>query len=184
MTETNFVGWVSELARAHTRPLADVAVREGLTRAEAVDAVQEGFLTLLTLPQARELSHDDEGAKRLMAVIVRNAARNMRRRHHRSCPHEPVDGDAELAANLPSVETLLARAEQHVAMLGCVKQLADLQRRVVMLRVIEELTPTDTAATLGLSTGSVAVLLHRAKLALMDCIERGRADELRERVEA
>ena len=46
-------------------------------------AVQEAFTTLLGLPQVRELSLDDEGAARLMAVLVRNAARNMRRRRHR-----------------------------------------------------------------------------------------------------
>ncbi|HEY3255579.1 MAG TPA: sigma-70 family RNA polymerase sigma factor [Polyangiaceae bacterium] len=174
---TNFVGWVSDLARTHTRSLAAVAVREGLTRVEAVDAVQEAFLTLLALPQARELSQDDEGAARLMAVIVRNAARNMRRRRHRAHPHETLDDAREVADDLPSVEALLAEAEEHVAFLGCVKQLADIQRRVVTLRVLEELTPADTAATLGLTAGNVAVLLHRAKAALADCIEQARASE-------
>lgn len=174
---TNFVGWVSELARVHTRSLAAVAVREGLTHVEAVDAVQEAFLTLLSLPQARELSQDDEGAERLMAVIVRNAARNMRRRRHRSRPHEEFDSAREIADDLPSVEALLVEAEEHVAFLGCVKQLADVQRSVVTLRVLEELSPADTAATLGLSAGHVAVLLHRAKRALVDCLEQGRVGE-------
>jgi hypothetical protein len=72
---TNFVGWVSTLARTHGRPLALAAVQEGLSRVEAIDAVQEAFVTLLSLPQARELSLDDEGAARLMGVLVRNAAR-------------------------------------------------------------------------------------------------------------
>src|SRR5262249_43192421 len=112
---TNFVGWVSTLARTHARSLAAGAVREGLTRLEAIDAVQEAFTTLLRLPQARELSLDDEGAERLMAVLVRNAARNMRRRRHRSSRHEPLEDVLEVPADAPSVDALLIAAEEHVA---------------------------------------------------------------------
>ena len=174
---TNFVGWISTLARTHARSLAGGAVREGLTRVEAIDAVQEAFSTLLTLPQARELSLDDEGAERLMAVLVRNAARNMRRRRHRSALHEPLEGATEIPVDTPSVDELLAITEEHVALLGCVSQLAELQRRVVTMRVLEELSPEEVARTLGLTRGNIAVLLHRAKRDLIDCIERGRSED-------
>lgn len=173
---TNFVGWVSALARTHARPLAFAAVQEGLTRVEAIDAVQEAFVTLLSLSQARELSLDDEGAARLMAVLVRNAARNMRRRRHRTLRHGSLDGASELAADDPSVDSLIAAAEEHVALLGCVSQLAELQRHVVTLRLLEELAPREVAGTLGLTPNHVAVLLHRAKVALAECMERGRAE--------
>jgi RNA polymerase sigma-70 factor (ECF subfamily) len=173
---TNFVGWISALARTHARPLAAVAVREGLTHVEAIDAVQEAFSTLLSMPQARELSLDEEGAGRLMAVLIRNAARNMRRRRHRSLPHESLDGSLGIAADTPSVEALLVAAEEHVALLGCVNQLGEVQRRVLVMRVLEELTAQDTASSLGLTSGHVAVLLHRAKCALIECLERARGD--------
>jgi RNA polymerase sigma-70 factor (ECF subfamily) len=168
---SHFTTWVSNLAKVHTRTLAAVAVREGLSRVDAVDAVQEAFSTLLSLPQARELSLDDEGAERLMSVIVRNAARNMRRRHRRRS-HESLAED-ELATELPDVSSLISAAEEHVALLGCVSQLGRIQRHVVTLRLLEELTPEDTARQLGLTSGNVAVLLHRAKKALFDCIELG-----------
>jgi RNA polymerase sigma-70 factor (ECF subfamily) len=170
---TNFVGWISDLARTHTRALAGVAVQEGLSRLEAVDAVQEAFLTLLSLRQARELSCDDDGAFRLMAVIVRNAARNMRRRRHRALLHEPLDVAGALPDAGPSVEALLAATEAHVALLGCVQQLAEVQQRVLTLRILEELTPDATASILGLRSNHVGVLLHRAKVALIECLERG-----------
>lgn len=173
---SHFTAWVSNLAKVHTRALAAVAVREGLSRVDAVDAVQEAFSTLLSLPQARELSLDDEGAERLMSVIVRNAARNMRRRHHRRRSHESFQED-NLAIDLPDVDTLINAAEQHVALLGCVGQLGRIQRHVVTLRLLEELTPEDTARELGLTSGNVAVLLHRAKKALHDCIEFGSVDD-------
>jgi RNA polymerase sigma-70 factor (ECF subfamily) len=174
--KTNFVGWISTLARTHARPLAAVAVREGLAQFEAVDAVQEAFSTLLSLPQARELSLDDEGAARLMAVLVRNAARNMRRRRHRARSHEPLDDATQVADDTPGVDALIAAAEEHVALLGCVNQLAELQRHVVTMRVLEELTPEDVAGTLRLTAGHVGVLLHRAKRRLLECLERGRAE--------
>jgi RNA polymerase sigma factor (sigma-70 family) len=173
---TNFVGWVSTLARTHARSLAAGAVREGLTRVEAIDAVQEAFTTLLRLPQARELSLDDEGASGLMVVLVRNAARNIRRRRLRH-PSEPLEGALEVPADAPSVDCLLAAAEEHVALLGCVNQLAETQQLVVRMRVLEELSPEEVARALGLTRGHIAVLLHRAKRALMECIERGRAED-------
>jgi RNA polymerase sigma-70 factor, ECF subfamily len=174
---TNFVGWISTLARTHTRSLAAGAVREGLTRVEAIDAVQEAFTTLLGIPQARELSLDDEGAGRLMTVLVRNAARNIRRRRHRSRTQLGLEGAMEIPADAPSVDALLAAAEEHVALLGCVNQLAEIQRLVVTMRALEELSPEEVARTLGLARGHIAVLLHRAKRALADCIERGRAED-------
>ena len=75
----------------------------------------------------------------------------------------------------PSVDALLAAAEEHVALLGCVSQLAEVQRLVVTMRVLEELTPDEVARSLGLTPGNIGVLLHRAKRSLMDCMERGRA---------
>lgn len=174
---SQFTTWVSKLAKVHASSLAAVAIREGLSRMDAVDAVQEAFSTLLGLPQARELSEDDEGAARLMAVLVRNAARNLRRRHHRRRPHERIEEMIDLATDLPDVDVLVSAAEEHVALLGCVSQLRRIQRHVVTLRVLEELTPEDTAQKLGLTSGNVAVLLYRAKKALHDCIESGRADD-------
>ncbi len=173
---TNFLGWVSALARTHARRLAFAAIQEGLTRVEAIDALQEAFVTLLSLPQGRELSLDEEGAARLMAVLVRNAARNMRRRRHRALRHGSLDDAVELADDDPGADALIAAAEEHVALLGCVSQLAELQRHVVTLRLLEELEPHDVAGALGLTPNHVAVLLHRAKGALAECIERGRAE--------
>jgi len=167
----NFVGWVSDLSRTHARSLAAAAVREGLTRVDAIDAVQEAFTTLLGLPQARELSLDDEGAERLMGVLVRNAARNMRRRRHRSNPHGSLDEVSEMPTDLPGVDVLLAEAEEHVALLGCVRQLERIQRLVVTMRMLEELSPRQVGETLGLTPNHIGVLLHRAKGALVDCME-------------
>lgn len=167
--ELTFVGWVSNLAREHTRALAEVARSEGLTSVDALDAVQEAFETFLRLPQARSLVGAPDDSRALMGAIVRNGARNLRRRHHRSRPHEDLDEDAA-AADLPSVEVLLARAEEHVRLRGCVDHLGTIQRRVVTMRMLEEASAASVAADLALDPGHVAVLLHRAKKHLLRCM--------------
>jgi DNA-directed RNA polymerase specialized sigma24 family protein len=87
----SFVRWVSELARVHSRGLAAAARKEGLGSEDALDAVQEAFQTFLLLPQARSLVEEPRESASLLGVLVRNAARNMRRRHHRAVPHDPLD---------------------------------------------------------------------------------------------
>src|SRR5262245_15301780 len=73
----SFIGWVSDLARVHTRALSAVATAEGLSADDALDAVQEAFHTFLNLPEATTLVGDELDARRLLSTIVRNVARNM-----------------------------------------------------------------------------------------------------------
>jgi RNA polymerase sigma factor (sigma-70 family) len=168
--EGSFVRWVSELARVHSRGLAVAARREGLGREDALDAVQEALQTFLLLPQARSLVAAPSESASLLGVLVRNAARNMRRRHHRAMPHEPIEDESSLAADGVSVDEAIERAEDHVRLLGCVSRLAELQRQVVRLRMLQELSGLETAEQLGLAPGRVAVILHRAKKALLECL--------------
>jgi RNA polymerase sigma-70 factor, ECF subfamily len=165
-----FTGWVSDLARHHTAALARVARGEGLQAEDALDAVQEAFHTFLLLPQARALIGSEEDSRALMSAVVRNAARNMRRRHHRSQPHEPIDEVRVLVDSAPGVDEMLVSAEQHVQLLGCMHTLSEVQRHVVTLRMLEEASGGDVASKLGLEPGHVAVLLHRAKKELQRCM--------------
>lgn len=157
------------LAREHTRRLAGVAQREGLVGDDAVDAVQEAFVTFLQLPQARAMASDDADVFAFLATIVRNAARNARRRHHRTRPHVPIE-DTPLVDDGLSIDAWIERAERHAALLGCVQKLGDIQRHVVTLRLLDEMSNTEVSEALGLRPNGVAVLLHRAKLSLQRCL--------------
>jgi RNA polymerase sigma-70 factor (ECF subfamily) len=117
-----------------------------------------------------------------MTAVVGNAARNLRRRHHRAQPHQSLEDEALVSAD-PEVGALLERAEEHVALLGCVNQLASLQRQVVTLRMLEELSAPAVAQTLGLTRGHVAVLLHRSKQHLLACLVAGEEAEAPQREE-
>jgi RNA polymerase sigma-70 factor (ECF subfamily) len=105
-----------------------------------------------------------------LVTIVRNAARNQRRRHHRSKPHVEL-GERELFdSELALQEALLSRAEETVRLRACVAELCEIQRAVVTLRLLEERPGEDVAETLGVTKNHVAVLLHRAKFALRTCM--------------
>jgi RNA polymerase sigma-70 factor (ECF subfamily) len=160
------------LARDHAGRLAAIARREGVTAVDAVDVVQDAFQTLLARPDLEALKTKPDDAARLLAVIVRNAARNARRKHHRAKPHVDV-ADAELASTLPSPVESLERAVTVEQLGACMAKLGDAHRHVVTLRVLEELSGDEAAAELGLTPGHVAVLLHRARKQLESCMLKG-----------
>ena len=104
-------------------------------------------------------------------VLTRNVARNRRRLHAVARPHlgEPAVLDA-IAEDASSVEELIAAAEEHVRLAGCLRTLAEVPRAVVTLRMLDEVAGDDVARILGITPGHVAVLLHRAKANLLACM--------------
>lgn len=172
--------WVAALARDHAGALSAVARREGLSATDALDAVQDAFHTLLARPDAAALQDRPADAARYLGAIVRNAARNARRRHHRARVHDAYDDGAALAdefpapaAALPAVaaDVAIDRARELAQLGSCFAALGEAHRHVVALRVLEELSGDEAASALGVSAGHVAVLLHRARKQLARCME-------------
>jgi RNA polymerase sigma factor (sigma-70 family) len=165
-----FLDDVTRLVHEHRASLVRVARGEGLGAEDAFDVVQEAFHTFLERAEKTTIAGGDEGARKLLVTLTRNEARNRRRLHAVSRPHTQVDG---LAADDPSVEDLIASAEEHVRLAGCLRSLGDVQRAVVTLRMLDEAPGESVARTLGISAGHVAVLLHRAKANLLACMTSG-----------
>src|SRR6185312_54846 len=159
---------LSRAVRSERAGLAAVARREGLGEEDAVDCVHDAFCTFLRLALRGELPPDAERGAYL-AGIVRNAARNKRRRHHVARPHEPLD-EARSDETEAAPDARLARAEEHVRLRACVERLCDTQRAVVTLRMLEERDGEDVAAALGITRDYVDVLLHRARGSLFACM--------------
>jgi len=160
---------LSDVVRTRRRALTALARGEGLSPEDAVDCVQEGLCTLLDLTQTCGVDPGADPSGVLM-VIVRNAARNRRRRHFLARPHEPLEPNEARDEQLVLQEDLLARAEEHVRLRACVSELCEIQRAVVTLRMLEERPGEDVALALGISKEYVEVLLHRAKRALRACM--------------
>ena len=166
---TGLSGWTTALVHEHRERLARVARREGLVPEDAFDVVHDAFQLFLTLPDAPQLVGDVEGSRKLLVALVRNLARNRRRRAEVARPHV-VEADAPLADELPGAEALLIAAEDQARLGDCVRRLEDVQRAVVTLRMLDGASGDEVARILGITRGHVAVLLHRAKARLLACM--------------
>jgi RNA polymerase sigma-70 factor (ECF subfamily) len=162
--------WIAGLARDHAGRLAAIARREGVSASDALDLVQDAFHMLLGRPDIAALRTRRGDAARLLSVIVRNAARNLRRRHHHARPHVDLEAEA-IAAGEPLPDDALDQAATVVQLAGCLSQLGDVHRQIVTLRVLEELSGEEAARALGLTPNHVAVLLHRARKELERCMQ-------------
>jgi RNA polymerase sigma-70 factor, ECF subfamily len=166
-----FLEWVTRLVHTHRGRLCRLARREGLREEDSLDCVQDAFHTVLLLPQARQLVESNEDSSKLLSALVRNHARNRRRRHEIARPHDSGDETlALLAEEARPVDELIAQAQEFALMIGCLDHLGKLQRAVVSLRMLDEAPGQEVAALLGLPPAHVAVLLHRAKQNLRSCM--------------
>jgi RNA polymerase sigma factor (sigma-70 family) len=166
-----FFGWVTQLVHAHRARLCRLAAREGVRADDALDCVQEAFLSFLQLPQARLLVGSQDESARLLSTLVRNIARNRRRRHDYLKPHVVEE---EVVQNLPSdalsSDEVVIQAEQHALALGCLVTLNEVQQAVVRLRLVDDVAGEDVALQLGTTREHVGVLLFRARQELQRCL--------------
>ena len=166
-----FFGWVTQLVHAHRARLSRMVVREGLRAEDALDCVQEAFLSFLQLPQARLLVGSAEESARLLSTLARNIARNRRRRHDYAKPHVVEEAILHsLPSDALSSDEVVIRAEQHALALGCLVTLNEVQEAVVNLRLVDEVPGEDVASQLGMTPEHVGVLLFRAKQRLRRCL--------------
>jgi RNA polymerase sigma-70 factor, ECF subfamily len=174
--EESFFGWVTQLVHVHRGRLARIVQREGVRVDDALDCVQDAFLSFLKLPQARLLVGLPEDSAKLLAILARNIARNRRRRHDYARPHLVDD---EIILGLPSdaasADEIVALAEQHALTLGCMVTLNEVQRAVVNLRLVDEVPGEDVARQLGTTPARVGVLLFRARQRLQRCLATAEA---------
>lgn len=170
-----FFDWVTALVHANRAHLTRLVRREGVRAEDALDCVQEAFLSFLSLPQARLLVGQPDDSARMLCVLARNIARNRRRRHDYARPHI-VDDDivGQIASDADSADEIISRTEQQALALACLATLNEVQHAVVRLRLVDELPGENVARQLGISPGHLAVLLHRAKQALRHCVDSGR----------
>jgi RNA polymerase sigma-70 factor (ECF subfamily) len=130
---------------------------------EAEDVVQQAYLKAYeALPAFRG---DAQVSTWLARIVVHEAIDRLRRRRRH----------ADLAAEVETLEprTPEADAADHelgAALARAIDALPDGLRAVLVLRAIEELDTTATAAVLGLSDEAVRVRLHRARAALRTAV--------------
>ena len=169
--QDGFFGWVTQLVHAHRAPISRLVVREGIRADDALDCVQEAFVSFLQLPQARLLVGSPVESARMLNTLARNIARNRRRRHDYAKPHV-VDDEAleSIPSEALSSDEVVIRAEQQALALGCLVTLNEVQQAVVNLRLVDDVPGEDVAVQLGTTAEHVGVLLFRAKQRLRRCM--------------
>lgn len=163
---------VADLARREGPRLAAQARAQGLSAEDAFDCVQDALCTFLGMSRQGRLPTDEDEWAPLLAGVVRNTARNRRRRHFLAQPHESVQEERPLTAEDPPTDERLAQQQMHGRLHACVSGLCAIQRAVVTLRMLEEQSGDEVARALGISPGRVAVLLFRAKAVLRACMDQ------------
>ena len=171
----DFSAWLGSLVREHRTMLVRVALNEGLQAEEALDAVQDSFATFVEKPEWHGLPRDTPDASRLLATLVKNHARNLRRLASRKdVGMDELTGQAAVDQEQKQLDVLLGEAEEHLRLTGCIATLAQVQQTVVTARFFEGLPGQEVARELGLKPGNVAVILHRAQGNLRGCLTASR----------
>jgi RNA polymerase sigma-70 factor, ECF subfamily len=74
-----------------------------------------------------------------------------------------ADGYAKLEPEISSMQGALET---------CIERVQGRSRKLIEMRYVRELTPARIAALTGMSANTVAVMLHRVRRALRECIEK------------
>jgi RNA polymerase sigma-70 factor (ECF subfamily) len=162
-----------ELVRTHRQIALRVAFLVVGDRTGAEDVAQEAFVKAY---HALSRFRHESPFRPWLLRIVRNEALNQRRRHGRQerlslrLANDPVSGGAA-----PSPETTVIIGSDRQAVLDAVNELPTRYRQVVAHRYLLGLSEAETAAALGIPTGTVksrtARALARLERALSGVIE-------------
>lgn len=167
------------LVRAYGGRLLAVAIRILRNEEDARDAVQSAYLSAF-----RALDRFEGGCRlsTWLHRIVVNAAL-MKLRTQRRRPEESIelllptyldDGHhvAQFSPNDLPPDELLEQAESRAMVHGCIAQLPDLYRAILIMRDIEDVSTTEAAEMLGITPNAVKIRLHRARQALLTLMRR------------
>jgi RNA polymerase sigma-70 factor (ECF subfamily) len=173
--DNDVLDWLLHVAQTQRGGLAAVARNEGLTPEDAVDCVQEALCTLIDLVRTGQLG-EVRDPEPVLSTIVRNVARNHRRRHFRARPHDAIDAIELSDRDVAFPDELMTQAVEKLRLRACVAELCEIQRAVVTLRILDERPGEDVAQLLGITKNHAAVLLHRAKSSLRACMAAARVE--------
>jgi RNA polymerase sigma-70 factor (ECF subfamily) len=154
-------GAFESLVKRHIRAAHAVAFAVLAEKADADDAVQDGFLSAL---QHLDSCAPAEKFRAWLLTIVRNRAFDLKRRGRVRAVEILEEGTAQ--AHEPSPLEMAERSELNARLSAAIGTLTDTQREVLMMHDVQGWKHADIAHLLGLAESTVRVhLLHaRRKL--------------------
>src|SRR6478735_1742820 len=155
---------LEDLFRRYRQPAYRVAHRLLGNEADALDAVQDGFIKVLTRLPAFE---GRSSFKTWLLRVVSNAALDMGRQRKRRLtaePHGEPPGGADAGPLVWDDPTLgLERADLRRLLDAALARLPESQRQTFVLHVDAELSYREVAEVLGISIGTVMSRLYYAR---------------------
>jgi RNA polymerase sigma-70 factor, ECF subfamily len=149
-------GAFESLVKRHIRAAHAVAFAVLAEKADADDAVQDGFLSAL---QHLDSCSPAEKFRAWLLTIVRNRAFDLKRRGRVRSVEMLEEGTAR--THEPSPLEMAERSELNDRLTAAIGTLTDTQREVLMMHDIEGWKHADIAKLLGLAESTVRVhLLH------------------------
>jgi RNA polymerase sigma-70 factor (ECF subfamily) len=165
------------LMRRHNQRLFRTARAVLLSEADAMDALQEAYIRIY-----RGLRGFEQRSTLVtwMTRIVLSESLRFRERRVRVDSREKCGLQAALFDHhVEPLEPVMDGMERVEIFDEAMAMLSERERSVVMLRIVQELSTGETAASLGISESNVKVILFRAKPKLTRALEGSGVEEIR-----
>ena len=166
------------LVRRHQDRLWAVALRTLGDREEAADALQDALVA--AFKGARSYRGDAAVTTWLHRIVVNAALMKTRSRKRRPetsiddlLPRFDMEGEWAPGTVMPAQpHELLEQRQTRQLVRGCIDQLPERYRTVLLMRDIEELTNEEIADLIDSTPNAVKIRVHRARQALRTLLER------------
>ena len=169
MTRADFNTIISKMSKM----LYGYAYRILENQQEAEDAVQETFLKLWKMKEKLESYESIEALSK--AMLKNHCIDQIRRR--KNTGYESVSGDQYLTASDATPQELLERAETALILNKIIDQLPVLQREMINLRDIQDLSYDEISERSGQSVNNIRVILSRARKSVREEYRRQRYED-------
>lgn len=151
----------TEIHERYRRPILKYVFQRVKDREVAQEIVQEIFLKAFRF---RASYRPQYALSTWLWTIAKNTVSDWHRKHEderssETCLLEPVSAE-------PDAESLFEEASRKKALAVCLGKLTDLQKKVIVLRVIHQLSYAEISRNLGMSISAVKCLAYRSKQAL------------------
>lgn len=166
MTEEEF----KKAVLPHHQQMMAEAFRILQNRDDALDCLQD---TVTALWNNRKMLHDVENIRSYCLRTISNRAIEMLRQQVKTNPEsqDSLRLQNALQSDDPP-DAAIERTEKMELLRRAIRELPENERKVIVMKVIKEMTGEEIAEATGLSHGNVRVLLHRGRQRLKEYLDK------------
>jgi RNA polymerase sigma-70 factor, ECF subfamily len=157
---------IAALVREHSRVVYRIAYAALRRHQDAEDATQETFLRVLRYRS--KLGKVDDPKTWLARIAWRVAAEKSRRRRASESSIENEDTALDAPASAPIADATVEQAQAAAMVEKLIQALPEKLRQPLILSTVEEMSPREVAAVLGINESAVRSRIFRARKILKE----------------